>query len=107
MGNNSYLFHVGRFQRHLPWPPGPLPKELQILRSLQRVWIRVGGSLLCSPLLVRRLPPSHGVLSGLLVVEPRVLRLDGGEAVLDGVREYVGEELALLRLPALVLEGQN
>ena len=54
-----------------------------------------------------QLPPGDGVLRRLLVVQPRVLRLDGRQAVPDGLGEDVGEQLALLRLPALVLELQH
>ena len=47
------------------------------------------------------------MLRRLLVVQPRVLRLDRRQSVLDGLGEDVGEEVALLRLPALVLELQH
>ena len=57
--------------------------------------------------LLSQLPPGDGVLRRLLVVQPRVLRLDGRQTVPDGLGEDVGKQLALLRLPALVLELQH
>ena len=60
-----------------------------------------GAKFLC------QLSPGDGVLGRLLVVQPRVLRLDGGQPVADGLREDVGEQLALLRLPTPVLELQH
>ena len=68
--------------------------------------IYLGGGFRGAELL-RQLSPGDGVLGRLLVVQPRVLRLDSGQPVADGLREDIGEQLALLRLPTPVLELQH
>ena len=83
----------------------PLAKEFHFVPVLQGVWTGVVLDI-CAELL-GEFSSRDCVLGRLLVVEPWVLGLYRGQAILDCVFENRGKELTLVGLPGLVLKCQH
>ena len=94
----GFRLHIGRLETETGGPPGSLAVKFQ------DALIRLKRRFHCGSVLEDGPFPQDGLAGRLLIIETRMLRLDGRKAQFYGVLKEPAENGELIRQPGVVLE---